>query len=286
MKKETSHLTINIIKRIFGYLSNSGNKKESINIIVIAIELLISALIYILYNFNIIRFATNDYNNFIEGILDFITILGIDKNATGSIIALILINFPSILLLNGVYSIKNYTKEYSSKKMNISGILMIFFSLIIIAMSLLTKNKILVFCNIATYISTLILIFYFLVIAKIDYFSVRQLIFIYFSIVLFLSIVIVIVVIIAIIIAIIAFYIALACLAGASESNVGGAGRATSRTHKIRRNENDPKRGVMLDSNDLPLTDDHGEVVEVTDIDEINMKAKVNGETIELKEDK
>lgn len=284
MKEKISQFSKNLMDKFLGFLSETGNKNEKVNIIIISIELLISLVLYCLFVLYIVEFKIDlgETEDILESTIGLMFAMVKTNNGTlGNIVTLLLINFPAVLLFNGIYCIKNFHKEQISKKMILSGILTILLSLAIVCFTFVTKNQMLIYCSIVTYISTLVMIFYFLVIKKIDYFSVRQLIFLYFSVIVFIILFIILLIIIAIIIISIVIIFLLSAMQGE-----GSTSKKPIQKRKIKRDKDFPDRGVLVDKNGTPLTDDSGRVIEVKDINEQNLTATINGEKIDLEGNK
>lgn len=284
-------LSGNIMNKFLGFLSKRGNENKKINVIIITIALIVSMILYCLFVLQKVQFRIDigGKEQFLESTLGIMFSMIKTNNSTlGNIATLLFINFPAVLLINGVYNIKSFyayrkctDSEQKAKQMIILGYLIILASLVIICFTFVTKNQMLIYSSIVTYITTSIMILYFLVIKKIDHFSVRQLMFLYFSVILFIIIFIIILIAIAIIVINIVILFIMAAGQGESSSSQGEI-----KKHKIKRDENFPDRGVLVDKYGAPLTDSSGRVVEVRDINEQNLTATVNGEKIDLEENK
>lgn len=252
-----------INKKIFSFFTATGKKDETLNSVLLLVELGTSLIIFLLYYFNKISFS---------------------NDLVGIILSLIFLNFPAIVLLNGAYSIKNFSKKLNGDKNNksliILGVISILSSLLIIAMPLLKNDIQFTLLLATTWIATAILIFYFLVVKKLPYFSARQLIFLYFSVVLF----IIIFAVIYGILLLICLLIALSFVLGAMGSDTTSS---SNKKYRIKRDELQPDKGVLIDKYGNKVKDENNKTMSIEKIDEFTRTGYVNGEkvNIEIKND-
>lgn len=273
--KSTQNRIRKVNEKAFGFLCKTSNKNEKANIITIAVLVAISSIIYFLYYCNVITFDMNKL------LFDFIPV-----------VPLLILNLPGTLLLVGFYFLINFSKcdeDENNICFSIIGIAFIMMAIIICLMSsssmiisYIPNDSCLVISNFVSVVSiTLVFIFIF-GIKKVPYFSVRQLIVLFLSNVICVGLFIIIIIVLTIVFTIIVVGIGLGASSDGSYSSSSSSSGSSNQKYKIKRDEADPTKGVLLDDNENVLRKDNGNPVKVTNIDEYSHTAKVDGEEVKI----
>lgn len=254
-------------EKTFSFLCNSKKKNETANIITMFILILISSIVYSLYDFHVIVIDMNQL------LFDMIPIVPI-----------IILCLPGTLLLGGLYFLVNFSKKNNGKRdlcFTLIGIGLILISLFFCYIAFKSQDNCLMLTSVVSVGSTFLVFFFAFVIKKAPYFSVKQLLLLYISQVICVGIFILILIVISIIIAL--SILAGVCAAGSDGSSSSSSfSRDSNQKYKIKRDEEDPTKGVLLDDNENVLRKDNGNPVKVTNIDEYSHTAKVDDEEVKI----
>lgn len=254
-------------EKAFSFLCNSKKKNETANVITMFILILISSIVYALYDFHVIVIDMNQL------LFDMIPIVPI-----------IILCLPGTLLLGGLYFLVNFSKKNNGKRdlcFTLIGIGLILISLFFCYIAFKSQDKCLMLTSVVSVGSTFLVFFFAFVIKKVPYFSVKQLLLLYISQVICVGIFILILIVISIIIAL--SILAGVCAAGSDGSSSSSSfSRDSNQKYKIKRDEEDPTKGVLLDDNENVLRKDNGNPVKVTNIDEYSHTAKVDDEEVKI----
>lgn len=254
-------------EKAFSFLCNSKKKNETANVITMFILILISSIVYALYDFHVIVIDMNQL------LFDMIPIVPI-----------IILCLPGTLLLGGLYFLVNFSKKNNGKRdlcFTLIGIGLILISLFFCYIAFKSQDKCLMLTSVVSVGSTFLVFFFAFVIKKVPYFSVKQLLLLYISQVICVGIFILILIVISIIIAL--SILAGVCAAGSDGSSSSSSfSRGSNQKYKIKRDEEDPTKGVLLDDNENVLRKDNGNPVKVTNIDEYSLTAKVDDEEVKI----
>lgn len=254
-------------EKAFSFLCNSKKKNETANVITMFVLILISSIVYALYDFHVIVIDMNQL------LFDMIPIVPI-----------IILCLPGTLLLGGLYFLVNFSKKNNGKRdlcFTLIGIGLILISLFFCYIAFKSQDKCLMLTSVVSVGSTFLVFFFAFVIKKVPYFSVKQLLLLYISQVICVGIFILILIVISIIIAL--SILAGVCAAGSDGSSSSSSfSRDSNQKYKIKRDEEDPTKGVLLDDNENVLRKDNGNPVKVTNIDEYSLTAKVDDEEVKI----
>ncbi len=267
MSIKTKSRISKVNEKAFSFLCNSKKKNETANVITMFILILISSIVYALYDFHVIVIDMNQL------LFDMIPIVPI-----------IILYLPGTLLLGGLYFLVNFSKKNNGKRdlcFTLIGIGLILISLFFCYIAFKSQDKCLMLTSVVSLGSTFLVFFFAFVIKKVPYFSVKQLLLLYISQVICVGIFILILIVISIIIAL--SILAGVCAAGSDGSSSSSSfSRGSNQKYKIKRDEEDPTKGVLLDDNENVLRKDNGNPVKVTNIDEYSLTAKVDDEEVKI----
>lgn len=267
MSIKTKSRISKVNEKAFSFLCNSKKKNETANVITMFILILISSIVYALYDFHVIVIDMNQL------LFDMIPIVPI-----------IILCLPGTSLLGGLYFLVNFSKKNNGKRdlcFTLIGIGLILISLFFCYIAFKSQDKCLMLTSVVSLGSTFLVFFFAFVIKKVPYFSVKQLLLLYISQVICVGIFILILIVISIIIAL--SILAGVCAAGSDGSSSSSSfSRGSNQKYKIKRDEEDPTKGVLLDDNENVLRKDNGNPVKVTNIDEYSLTAKVDDEEVKI----
>mgnify|MGYP004637422385 CR=1 FL=1 len=255
-------------EKAFSFLCNSKKKNEKANIITMFILILISSIVYALYDFHVIVI---DMNQLLFNMIP--------------IVPIIILCLPGTLLLGGLYFLVNFSKKNNDGKRDLGftlmGIGLILISLFFCYIAFKSQDDCLMLTSVVSVGSTFLVFFFAFVIKKAPYFSIKQLLLLYISQVICVGIFILVLIVISIIIAL--AILAGVCAAGSDGSSSSSSfSRGSNQKYKIKRDEADPTKGVLLDDNENVLRKDNGNPVKVTNIDEYSHTAKVDDEEVKI----
>ncbi len=263
MKTKVKSFFKNLAHKITNFFVENGKREENKTLIFLIIEIVISFLIYLLYSIEV--YVPKLHNLQIVNLISYT-----------------FINFPSILLMAGMYFINNFSKkkskDYYIKNHTLIGVIFIMFSVLLIILNFIKyqnsgriMDRYLLIGTISTFLSILIvgLIFVF----KTKFLGIRQLAFLYFSVYVFIAIYLI---VMAIIFIFVTLFVLSAVISGASSSD-----SSTTTKYRVKRYDDQPDQGELYDDAGIPLYE-NGKKVIVKNIDVEKETAEIDGEKVKI----
>lgn len=249
---------------------NNINNSEKTNIITILVLLSISFIFYILYLLNVLTINLYKADGTIN--LLFICLL------------LLFYNFPGVLLFSGFYFKKNFSKKAigeSDKAFTLLGWGLIIVSILIVILSRFSYRTEW-YASLFSFSAVLVEYRPILYIfekerKKADKLSTKHLIILFFSNIFFAYI------IIKFVIKLFIFSIKFSASLNSDNSPLDSPS-SNHKKHKIKRNDDDPTVGELVDEYGNPVRDTIGTPIRVTEINDRNNTAKIDGEYVDLEE--